>query len=141
MQDDTSPQNYLRHSHYHHKHMAKELTSMTKEQKIKRFELENSKTPLTPAERVLLAALNDLKEGEANGKDLELALQSVAQAERAVAEEGRTPEEVAKAEKDLEGKHTHDVEVTGAENVRRVQGNEEKPVTITEEVKVNSKNK
>lgn len=109
---------------------------MKDEQRIKRYELENSQKPLTPAERVLLAALNDLKEGVDSGKDLRIAQESVKQAEQAVKEEGRTPEEVAKDDKKNKGKHTHDVEVSGAENVKRVQGNEENPVTVTQEVKI-----
>lgn len=113
----------------------KSLNYLTQEQKIKRYELENSDKALTPAERVLLAALNDAREGEANGKDLEKALRSVALAEKAVELEGRTPEEKAEDEKKGESKHTHEVEISGAENVTRVQGNEEEPVTVTEEVK------
>lgn len=114
---------------------------MTAEQKKRRYELENSQKPLNDAERVLLAALNDLREADLNGRDLDVAVAAVVQAEKAVEEYGRTPEEVAEDEKKNKGVHTHDVEVGGAENVRRVQNNLEEPVTITEEVKTSEKKK
>lgn len=138
---ETSPQNYSRHLHYH-KPMAdkqnKQLV-MTADQKKRRYELENSQKALTPGERVLLAALNDLREADLNGRDLDLAVAAVVQAEKAVVEEGRTPEEVAEDEKENKGVHTHDVEVGGGENVRRVQNNLEEPVTVTQEVKTEKK--
>lgn len=86
---------------------------MTDAQKILRYELENKLEPLSKNERLLLAALNDLREGENSGKDLKLAQESVKQAEKAVAAEKKGKEE--EAEK---------AEVSGAENVERVKRNQ-----------------
>lgn len=86
---------------------------MKDEHKILRYDLENKEEGLTPKERLMLAALNDLKEGEATGRDLRVAQESVKTAERELKEEeeGKVREEEA--------------EVSGAENVQRVKRNQD----------------
>jgi hypothetical protein len=59
----------------------------TDEQKTKRHELENKQTPLTPAERFLLAALSDLRDADLSGDNIKGCEESVKQAEKAVAKE------------------------------------------------------
>lgn len=87
--------------------------AFTDKQKTRRYELENSQEALTPAERLLLAALNDLKEADESGKNIKVCEEAVKQAEKRVAEEEEgnkteAPEEI----------------VSGGDDVRRVQDNQ-----------------
>lgn len=88
--------------------------TFTDEQRTKRYELENRQEPLTPAERVLLAALNDLKEANEGGKDIEACEQSVKAAEKLLGEEDKT-----------KGKTTEVTDISdvpaGGDDVRRVK--------------------
>lgn len=64
---------------------------MTDEQKTLRYQLENSKTPLTPAEKVLLAALGDLHEANDTGNNLKACQEAAAAAQKQVdSEKGLT---------------------------------------------------
>lgn len=56
----------------------------TDEQKTRRWELENQQTPLTPAERLLLAALNDLRDANVSGENIKGCEEMVKLAELAV---------------------------------------------------------
>lgn len=56
-------------------------------QKTKRLELERSLTPLTPAERFLLAALCDLRDADFNGNNIAGCEATVRQAEEAIKKE------------------------------------------------------
>lgn len=79
--------------------------AFTDEQKTKRFELE-SKGVLTPAEDLLLAALNDLRDADRSGNDIVACEEAVKQAEKVV--------------KDPRQKNKVKV-VAGGDSVRRIQ--------------------
>lgn len=59
----------------------------TDEQKTRRLELENKQEPLTPAERLLLAALNDLRDADISGDNIKGCEDMVKLAEQAVEKE------------------------------------------------------
>lgn len=59
----------------------------TDEQKTRRFELENQQTPLTPAQLLLLAALNDLRDADLSGDNIDGCERMVKTAEHAVDKE------------------------------------------------------
>lgn len=61
----------------------------TDAQKTRRYELENQQTPLTPAERLLLAALNDLRDADLSGENIVGCEKAVALAEKAVVKESK----------------------------------------------------
>lgn len=88
--------------------------AFTDEQRTKRYELENEQDPLSPAERILLAALNDLKEANESGKDIKACEEAVKQAEKAVAEEIK-----------IKKNSNDDVDISkipsGGDDVKRVQ--------------------
>lgn len=88
--------------------------AFTDEQRTKRYELENEQDPLSPAERILLAALNDLKEANESGKDIKICEEAVKQAEKAVAEEIK-----------IKKNSNDDVDISkipsGGDDVKRVQ--------------------
>lgn len=88
--------------------------AFTDEQKEKRYELENRQEPLSPAERLLLAALNDLKEANESGKDIKLCEEAVKVAEKVVKEEGKL------RKNSNEAVDLSDVPA-GGDDVRRVQ--------------------
>ena len=91
--------------------------AFTDEQKTKRFELENrTHTTLSQAERVLLAALNDLKEADESGKDIKKCEQAVKEAQKAVDTENNP-----KAKKEVEDLKPV---APGGDDVRRVQDNQ-----------------
>lgn len=81
--------------------------AFTDAQKSKRFELEN-KGSLTPAEELLLAALNDLRDADKSGDNIEGCEEAVKQAEKAVKGEDKDPELKNKV-------------VAGGDSVRRIQ--------------------
>lgn len=91
--------------------------AFTDEQKTKRFELENKDEALTRAERVLLAALNDLKEADESGDNIEACEHAVELAEKLVKKE-----EKGILEEDLD---TAIQEIpAGGDDLRRVQANQ-----------------
>jgi hypothetical protein len=59
----------------------------TDAQKTRRLELENQQTPLTPAERLLLAALNDLRDADISGDNIKGCEEMVRVAEDAANKE------------------------------------------------------
>lgn len=92
--------------------------AFTDAQKTKRFELENkTDEALTRAERILLAALNDLKEADETGDNIEACERAVELAEKLVKREskGALDEEIKKDLMDIPA---------GGDDVRRVQANQ-----------------
>lgn len=87
--------------------------SFTDKQKTTRYELENKQEPLTPAERVLLAALNDLKEADASGNNIKACEEAVKQAEKNLEKES-----------DSEMKMPPEPIKAGGRDVERVQNNQ-----------------
>lgn len=61
--------------------------SYTDAQKTRRLELENQQTPLTPAERLLLASLCDLRDADISGDNIQGCEEMVKIAEDAVNKE------------------------------------------------------
>lgn len=93
----------------------------TDAQKTKRFELENKLDPLTPAERLLLAALNDLKEADQSGDSIKACEEVVKQAEKLLKDE--TKGTVTTVKKTVQ---VPEEIVPGGDDVRRVQLNQAK---------------
>lgn len=61
----------------------------TDAQKTRRLELENQQTPLTNAEKLLLAALNDLRDADISGDNIKGCEEMVKIAEDAVKKEAK----------------------------------------------------
>jgi len=104
--------------------------AFTDKQKTKRFELENKQGGLTPAERLLLAALNDLKEADETGRNIEACEKAVKQAEKALENESEN-----------EGRVLPEAITAGGDDVRRVQENQGSKEKTVEETEVEDKKK